>query len=130
VISLDDYYMGRDATYADELTDTLRANAARLLDRVNALLVDFGGTRNVTSGWRPKAVNAMTAGAALFSRHMTCEAIDLHDPLGDLDDWCMSPDGIAALAAIGLWLEHPAATKGWCHLQIVPPKSGRRVFYP
>ena len=47
---------------------------------------------------------------------------------GEIDAWCM--DHLDFLAEAGLWLEHPSATKGWCHLQQVPPKSGRRVFYP
>ena len=34
------------------------------------------------------------------------------------------------LKDLGLWLEHPAATKGWAHVQTKPPRSGRRVFYP
>ena len=36
----------------------------------------------------------------------------------------------ASLASLGLWMEHPLATKGWCHLQVVSPRSGMRVFYP
>jgi len=34
------------------------------------------------------------------------------------------------LEAIGLWLEHPESTPRWCHVQIVPPASGKRVFRP
>jgi hypothetical protein len=45
-----------------------------------------------------------------------------------LDDWCLEHPEV--LQEIGLWQEHPAATKGWCHLQIVPPRSGKRVFFP
>jgi hypothetical protein len=37
---------------------------------------------------------------------------------------------LAVLEELQLWLEHPDATPGWCHLQILPPRSGRRVFYP
>jgi len=61
---------------------------------------------------------------------MTGQAIDLADPDGDLDEWLMTAEGQAALVEIGLWMEHPAATKSWTHLQTVPPKSGRRTFYP
>jgi hypothetical protein len=129
VITLQDYFMGRERTYGSELTPEYRANAARVLEAVNALLGEFGESRKVTSGWRPAAVNAKTRNAAPKSKHMTCQAIDLADPEGDLDEWCMEDLG-ARIAKHGLYLEHPAATKGWCHLQIVPPKSGRRVFYP
>jgi hypothetical protein len=38
------------------------------------------------------------------------------------------------LAAAGLWLEHPVATRGaetpWIHFQKQPPRSRRRVFWP
>lgn len=139
MISLTDYWMGRDDSHEHALTETIRMNARETVRRANALLAmmiadgllleagpDTGSI--VTSGWRPPEINARTRGAAARSRHITAQAIDLHDPEGQLDDWCMyNPD---ALAEIGLWLEHPAATKGWCHLQTVPPRSGRRVFYP
>jgi hypothetical protein len=61
---------------------------------------------------------------------MTGEAIDLYDPDGDLDEWLMSEKGRGILEALGLWMEHPASTKSWSHLQTIPPRSGNRVFYP
>ena len=121
-----EYYMGRDKKYP--ITDELRANADELVHKVNMLLDRFGESRRVTSGWRPPQVNAMTPGAAKRSLHMTCEAVDLEDEDGQLDDWCIEHPEI--LQEIGLWMESPAATKGWTHLQIVPPKSGKRVFWP
>lgn len=127
-VTLAEYFMGRDKSYASELTPAMRESAQRTVDATNALLVKFGEFRAVNSGWRPAAVNASTTGAALRSKHMTCEAIDLADPDGDLDEWCL--DNLGALKDLGLWLEFPGSTKGWCHLQIVPPKSGNRVFYP
>jgi hypothetical protein len=84
----------------------------------------------VSSGWRPPAVNEATPGAAPRSKHLSCQAVDLYDPDGDLDDWLMTDDGQHVMQDLGLWLEHPAATKTWCHVQTVPPRSGRRVFYP
>jgi hypothetical protein len=82
----------------------------------------------VSSGWRPQAINAALANASPRSKHLSCEAIDLEDPEGALDAWCLR--NLDALEAVGLWLEHPDATPGWCHLQTVPPRSGRRVFMP
>jgi hypothetical protein len=118
--------MGRDKKYP--LTDELRSNTDELVEKVRELLTRFGEARRVTSGWRPPQVNATTPGAAKRSLHMTCEAVDLEDADGQLDDWCL--DHPEVLQEIGLWQEHPAATKGWCHLQVVPPRSGKRVFYP
>lgn len=113
---------------AKELTDEMRRDAQTTVDCANQLLADFGEEREITSGWRPVAVNRVVPGAALRSKHSECRAVDIADPDGDLDEWCL--DNANVLAQIGLWLEHPSATKGWCHVQIVPPKSGRRVFYP
>ena len=86
MISLADYFMGRNVTYADELTDDLVDNARITVFRANDLLHRFGESRFVTSGWRPPAVNATIPNAARKSKHMTCQAIDLEDDDGDLDD--------------------------------------------
>lgn len=143
MISLGDYWMSRDRTHPVALSTDVRRNAETTVRVVSTLLLLaqqagvslYANPRTgtlVSSGWRPPAVNASTPGAAVNSRHMTGQAVDIYDPDGDLDDWCMAqadqPGG--PLERLGLWLEHPAATKGWCHLQTVPPRSGRRVFYP
>ena len=129
ILTLADYYMGRDALHAGELTLSLRENAACLVQRANTLLRRAGRRACVVnSGWRPPAVNAAVANASPRSRHMTCEAVDLADLDGSLDAWCLAH--LDELAAIGLWLEHPDATPGWCHVQSVPPRSGSRVFHP
>ena len=121
--------MGRELLHPGELTTELRANAALTVQRTNALLRLAGlRTCEVNSGWRPTAINAATAGASPRSRHITCQAIDLCDAFDALDGWCMA--NLPALEAIGLWLEHPSATPGWCHVQTLPPGSGNRVFFP
>jgi hypothetical protein len=127
-ITLAQYFMGRDAVHGAELTKELRRNAEVTVARANMLLQRAGLAGAVNSGWRPHAVNAQIANASPRSRHLTCEAVDLADPDDELDAWCMRH--LEVLEAIGLWLEHPQATPGWCHLQIVPPRSGRRVFEP
>jgi hypothetical protein len=127
-MTLSDYWMKRDRLFASELTADIVGNAAVLIERVHKLLKVFGEERDITSGWRPPAVNGNTPGAALKSKHMTGQAVDLADPDGDLDEWCLEHQDMLELHK--LWLEHPSATKGWCHLQSIPPKSGKRVFYP
>ena len=128
MLTLSDYYMGRDRRFPDELTDEKRANAEEMIDKANQLLERFGETRKVNSGWRPASINNATVGAAKKSKHMTCEAIDLEDKDGSLDQWCM--ENLDVLQEIGLWLEHPDSTEGWCHVQLIPPRSGNRVFKP
>lgn len=134
MISRDDFFMGRDVKYRTELTYDIEANAAMTIQRANLLLTKFYAAfphierRTVNSGWRPQAVNQATPGAALRSKHMTGEAVDLSDMDGLLDEWLL--DNPEVLEDCQLWQEHPSATKNWCHVQIVPPKSGKRVFYP
>jgi hypothetical protein len=113
---------------AHELTDDIRLDAQATVDRANALLAEFGEDRDITSGWRPEAVNKRVPGAALRSKHTLGMAIDISDPDGDLDEWCLEHPDI--LERIGVWQEHPASTKSWTHLQTVAPKSGKRCFFP
>ncbi len=136
-LKLADYYMGRDRSHRGDLTRELRANARDTMRRVNRLLkraakqVPLGGagiTVSVSSGWRPATINAAVPGAAKNSKHIQCLAIDLNDRNGRLDAWCMA--NLEVLEELGLWLEHPHATPGWCHLQTQPPRSGTRVFNP
>ncbi len=142
MITLGHYWMGRDVTHALQLSVAMRAEAARTVDLANRLLVlakVAGVTLDtipgpagsiVASGWRPPEVNAATPGAKRRSLHLRCQAIDLYDPDGDLDEWLLSDGGQRVLADLGLWHEHPAATKGWAHVQTLPPASRRRTFYP
>lgn len=131
LITLDDFWMGRDKTHPP--TDQFRINAQDLVTRVNALLsmyyaeIPAAPRTRVTSGYRPPGINASVGGAKM-SNHMICKAVDLADEDGGLDDWCIECQHF--LAAYGLWLEHPEATPGWTHLQSVGPRSGRRVFRP
>lgn len=140
MITLTEYFMGRREQFPFAITPEIERNAALTVELANKLVVlakgagvtfeqhpRHGGL--VSSGWRPPTVNADTPGAAPKSKHLTGQAIDLYDPDGDLDEFCLA-QADKVLKDLGLWLEHPAATKGWCHVQTVPPKSGRRVFYP
>lgn len=144
-ISLDQYFINagvdRRVRYAFAFSADIEAKAIITVDRANELLnwaVSYGVTVDqhpanhspVSSGWRPPEVNSSTPGAAARSKHMTGEAIDIYDPDGDLDEWLMTTRGQEILKTLGLWHEHPSATKGWAHVQTVPPRSGNRTFYP
>ena len=140
LITLADYWMGRDKVYPMAMTPAIAHAALTTVGLANALLDQAQAAQvplhrkadgsYVASGWRPPTVNASTPGAAMNSKHMTGLAIDVFDPDGDLDDWLMGPVGQKAMVTLGLWLEHPSATKGWAHVQTIPPRSGNRVFYP
>lgn len=128
MITIDSYFMGRDKQFPDELTQEIKDNASDLVVKVQKLLSIWGGTTWVSSGWRPAAVNSKVPNAAKKSNHMTGKAVDLVDKQGRLDEWCMA--NLKVLEDLGLYLEDPAATPTWCHIQSCPPKSGRRVFKP
>jgi hypothetical protein len=132
MITIEEYWCGHDKKYAAQLTDDLCANAVETVCCANLLIARFeqttGKTCNgVTSGWRPAVVNEAVGGAKK-SNHMIGKAVDIADPGNALDDWIMG--NTEALASAGLWMEHPDATPGWCHVQTVPPRSGNRVFKP
>lgn len=124
-ISVLEYLMGR--IKLEELPEDQRADLARLLAAVNGLLIKFGEYRKVTSGYRTEEAN-LAAGGSKNSWHKSARAIDLHDFDGKLDLYCTN--NLSVLEELGLYLEHPNNTLGWCHLQVKPPKSGKRVFFP
>jgi hypothetical protein len=133
--------MGRDKSHPFDLSTQVRSNAETTVQLVNKL-IQRAKAAGVTfelhpvtgsvlsSGWRPPSVNANTPRAAARSKHITGQACDIYDPDGDLDEWLMTDEGQKALVEIGLWHEHPSATKGWAHVQTIPPNSKRRTFYP
>jgi hypothetical protein len=139
IITLTDYLMDRDRLYPQEYSIGIKANAELTVAAVNVLLkrLEASGvklenhpvTRTIiSSGWRPPQINGQVKNAAIRSKHMTGQACDLYDPEGVIDDWLM--DNLPADRSLGLFMEHPSATKGWSHVQIVPPASGKVCFYP
>jgi uncharacterized protein YcbK (DUF882 family) len=128
VISKQEILMNRDKQYPNEYTKEVSDNIDKLLIALNKFRVIYGKPMTVSSGWRPEAVNASISNAAKKSNHVKGLACDFKDGDGELDKWCMT--NLKVLEDCGLYLEHPDATLGWCHLQCVPPKSGNRVFKP
>lgn len=112
--------------------------AADMLHLVNTLLQDVGWDYpNDPDTGTPISGSKNGAGDGGFrlpdsatgkpkSQHKRAHALDVYDPRGELDE--LLTDEV--LAAHGLYREHPNATPGWCHLQNVPPHSGKRTFYP
>jgi len=137
MLTLRDYWMGRDEKYPLVMSTEIDHNASILVSVVNGWILSAqargavfekkNGTI-VSSGWRPAAVNASTPGAAKNSKHMTGQAVDLFSPDNKLATFAFNNQDL--LKEHGLWMEHPSATPTWLHLQTVPPKSGNRVFYP
>lgn len=139
MITLEQYWMGRDAKYPAECTPEIRVNAYQIVAKVNTLLAmaEVDGVEpalsvrgdHVASGWRPEAVNDATANAAKNSKHCSGQAVDLADGAGRaLARWCLA--NLDVLEQVGLWMEDPRWTPSWVHLQLVPPGSGKRVYVP
>lgn len=130
MIDMQAYWMGRDLEYAEELTEEIRANAQVTVDRTNQLLdrSATGSVHVVRSGFRPRAINEATGNAATKSKHLTAEAVDIADDDRGIADYCAANQD--DLVEIGLWCEDFRWTPTWAHFQIVPPKSGRRIYIP
>lgn len=137
-----------------EITDEHWANATSLCPRINKLLDLFEADGNVplvaspvtgtlistkNGGWRPQV-----APGARNSAHKKGGAADLHDPDARLDVWISSRPKVEengkswpdVLIDCDLYQEDPSATQGqvtkggWCHLSMIAPGSGNRVFIP
>lgn len=125
MITKSELLMGRDShpEYTREISD----NVDKLLLCLNKLRTAYGKPMYVSSGFRPSNINK-TVGGAKKSNHQKGLACDFKDIDGSLDAWCLN--NLDKLEEFGLYLESPDHTVGWCHLQCVPPRSGKRVFIP
>lgn len=115
----------------------LRASAAELLVRVNALL-EQAAQAGVRFSINPRTLTIIAGeknggirpgdskvGAAM-SAHKAGMAVDVYDPKGNLDSWLTDK----ILLEHNLYREHQSATPTWTHLQTRPPASGKRTFFP
>ena len=133
-------YLGTYAGCSD-ITPAISVNIDRLLNKVNALLAYMQQDKvivpinmktrtqisgDLNGGFRPQDC----AIGAPNSNHKQGLAVDLYDPLGKVDEWVTNPNNLKKIQALDLYFEDKSATEGWCHVQIVPPKSGRRWFLP
>ena len=78
----------------------------------------------VYGGFRPQSCPI----GAPHSNHKEGRAVDVYDPYGHIDMWCMGHQ--SRLKAVGIYIEHPDYTGGWSHWQSVAPASGKTVFIP
>ncbi len=132
MISLDQYFMGRVAQYPNDFTPEIKQNAEDLLNRVNGLLSELGQLEGlmssniqVSSGWRPPAVNAATPGSAKRSLHMSGKAVDIVDPHRILYGMIMKHSQL--LHKYGLWMESMLSTNGWVHLDNSTARVDRNI---
>jgi uncharacterized protein YcbK (DUF882 family) len=118
MITVDEVLMGRDK--ANPLTSEQWRNLADLMARINIIRAAYGKSLVVSSGYRPPDKNS-AAGGAKNSPHMSCQAVDFADPKGEFKKWCL--DNFDLIKKVGLYMEDPAFTPTWVHLQTRPTKN-------
>jgi len=110
----------------------IEANLHELCRRLNIVRAAYGKPMIVTSGLRSESQQAelIKAGKsnATKSKHLTGHAADIADPEHDLINFLKA--NVKLMEQVGIWCEHESATTNWCHIQITPPRSGNRWFYP
>jgi hypothetical protein len=121
------YWDGKDIKYAKDLTPVIDNNATKLLEAVNTFLANYRPIIIISSGWRPKSYNAKIGGAP-SSNHITGLAIDIKDTDNSVFKYVLQHLDLAE--QLGLYFEDKRWTPTWVHIQLVRPKSGKRIFIP
>lgn len=114
------------------LTREQSVNIVKLADTYLAICTLFKQPPRITSGYRSldeqvDLYRRMGKKAPMGSAHCKAAAMDLADEFGLIYETLSQPEN---LLKHGIYLEHKSATPTWCHVQIIPPVSGRRIFYP
>lgn len=120
----------------DECTPEQKKNLTILLEKVNKVRLAYGKPMIVTSGLRTMKHHLdIYAKKGIFppkvpmkSNHLFGCAVDFADGNGELKKWVLN--NMKVMEDAGLYMEDFSATKTWLHVQIVPPKSGKRFFKP
>lgn len=119
--------MGRDRAFPGEWTEEISQNIDRLLSALNVVREKYGKPMTVASGWRPRSYNNTIKAAGKQSNHTMGLACDIRDD-GTLRDWVL--ENLELMQQLGLYFEDFRWTPGWVHFQIIPPKSGKRIYIP
>lgn len=110
------------------MDEETRKNFIQLLAVCNVIRHAYGKPMYVNSGLRSQADQARINPSAPKSKHLLGQAVDFRDNDGKLWKWFM--DNMDLCEKLGVYFEDKASTPTWCHLQTVPPKSGKRIFKP
>lgn len=112
----------------EDQSEEIQNNLKILLERVNKIRTAYKVPMIVTSGLRSQADQTRINPKAPQSNHTKGAAVDISDPDGKFKKWIL--DNVKLFEDVGLWMEDFSATPNWAHLQIYPPKSGKRFFIP
>jgi uncharacterized protein YcbK (DUF882 family) len=100
----------------------------RLVEFQDAWKKDFVITSGLRSEAQQEGLIAAGKSTAHASKHIAGAAADILDEDGSLAEFVKS--NLPLMQKIGFWMEEFSHTKGWVHVQIMPPGSGNRVFIP
>lgn len=120
--------MEREILKGEECPPEYKDNLLELLIRMNKVRDAYGRPMIVTSGYRSaadhiriyKSLGIPANKIPWGSCHLTCQAVDIYDPDGELFEWCVENDTL--LREIGVWLEEKDDQKR-VHFQIKPFRS-------
>lgn len=118
------------------------SNLLVLLGKINQVRKAYGKPMTVTSGYRTKedhlriyrqiatrkGIKFDPSKVPMASRHLSGQAVDIYDPKGEFKQWIRM--NIELFEELGLYLEDFNHTPTWVHIQITPPRSGKRFFIP
>lgn len=134
MISFDAMVKGRDKQFPGEWTQEIADNVAKTRAVVSEFFLAIGwdGDTIVTSGWRPRSINA-AAGGAKNSAHLRGLAVDILDPDGVLYQLCTKYPEL--MKKFGVWIENYAYTNKkngrWLHIDTVKrPERDLHIFIP
>lgn len=94
-----------------------------MLAKFDEIREAYGKPIHITSGYRCEAQNKKIGGAK-NSNHVKGNAIDIVRTVG-LEEFIMKN-----LEILDIYIEDKVYSPTWIHIQINPPKSGKRMFKP
>lgn len=109
-----------------EIDIVTKRNLEDLIRKVNAL--GYTPPMRATSCLRSIKDQQRINPKSMGSSHLYGCAVDIGDADGKFKAWCVANKN--KLVECGLWMEDPASTKTWCHLQSYAPASLNRIFKP
>ena len=99
------------------------ANLKILMGKLNELGKYYAKPVIVKRGYRGAELNEKVGGVS-NSPHMTGHAVDLVDKDGEIDRFMMNSSD--KLKKLGLYVEDPQETIGWCHVQF---RKASAIFF-
>lgn len=109
-------------------SDEVGKNLQMLLAILNVIRDKYGKPMIINSGLRSDADQKRINPKAPKSKHLTGQAADIKDVNSDFWNWCMK--NMDLMEELGVYFEDKKSTPVWVHVQIVPPKSSKRIFIP